>query len=807
MSGGSATDLLSVPGKRASDIDVTKALKTLITSTFAASQSSSAALKDVDGTLKELQRLRGLALIKGGEKGEAPFNAVATYYDQLASLEQKIPAHEVQIPFKWRDAFDRGSLFGGKISLTISSLSYEKACVLFNVAAMASAHAAEQNFDTPEGLQKALKRLQLAAGIFQYLKDSVVGLIQQDPTPDLEPDTLNVLSDLMLAQAQEMSKVCNANKTIGEEIARLEHAKSSFNAGLSRGGNPEMCHCKDWLKRTETALTAARKDNDFIYHERIPDTKSLEPVGKALVAKATLPLPSPIGPPSKDLFEELCPVAVHQALSAYEGRKQDIINTEVTKLKDGTQSMNQLLASMNLPAAVEDSSGSELPQSLKDKARAVQEAGGMDMLNKLIRELPELLTRNTEILDECERLLKEERSSDDQLRSQFKEKWTRTPSEKLTTTFMTNAQKYRTIINNAKQADNVVHDKLEVHKKGVEMLAKGPNNLQSVIPSGGGQNVKGSPNVVKLKGLMEDIETLKAERQVIESELKAPKIDMKTVFFNALNKLGVISEQELSLESLNRVYGPLQKLVTDNVRRQETLMAQIQETHEKFVKERGGQGSGDDRETMLKQCAAAHDAFFELKSNLQEGTKFYNDLTQLLVTFQSKVSDFCFARKTEKEELMKDLTTGMANMSMGGGPTPPSHHSNTPERPARKNDPPARPPPPVVQTIEPTPTAASAPPTETSPMPAAGGVSPSPNPYAGAPPGYVPPYPQANAHPGMPMAYQTFTPMPNGYNPYAGYPTPGAAYPPPAYHHPQYPYPPQYPPQGYPGQHQPPPPQ
>ena len=45
---------------------------------------------------------------------------------------------------------------------------------------------------------------QQSAGIFNHLKAKVMLAIQQDPTPDLNPEILAGLGSLMLAQAQEM---------------------------------------------------------------------------------------------------------------------------------------------------------------------------------------------------------------------------------------------------------------------------------------------------------------------------------------------------------------------------------------------------------------------------------------------------------------------------------------------------------------------------------------------------------------------------------------------------------------------------
>ncbi|CAH2267985.1 jg8426 [Pararge aegeria aegeria] len=664
--------------------------------------------------------------------------------------------------------------------------------------------------------------------------------VHQESTPDLHLETLQTLSQLMLAQAQEViaykcirdgmkdsmvakvcsqceelfmdtmrslqkehlriildrdwttavqakqqtfrgltqyyqAQVCRANKAVGEEIARLQIAAELLKT--MREGSPVY----ELGAKAARQLAAAIRDNDFIYHERIPDARSLEPVPRAPVAQA-LPLQDRWSPKHKDLFEKLVPMPVHQAMQASSARRADIVNAEINKLREATQLLNSILASLNLPACIETegSGGAGLPESIRSKAAAVRAEGGLPALQRLMAELPELLQRNREILTEAERMLREEAEADAALRAQFGARWTRTESDKLTEAIRANASKYSQIIDGAVRADAIVQQKFQQHKDNIELLSRSDGEIDAGVPNAPAPTGGDGDIIRNLRNLMTTVEEIKSERDSIESELKSATIDLREKFLSALAADGAVDEPAISAGALGAALAPLQRRAKESLERQETLAGELQKSHAALMESRGG---ASNRDEVLGKLCAAYDAYQDLTGNLKEGVKFYNDLTQLLVAFQNKVSDFCFARKTEKDELLKDLTQEASRSAQRPAPAPPQHYQDAVNEPVvAKKDPPPRPPPPSAGPAAP---------------PAAAAAAPTALPYPQQPQGMPIPY-------GVPASpYPVYAPMPALYNPYATLPyphhsrvPPGAPYQP--YQYPQHPagYP-QPPPAGY----------
>ncbi|XP_064396654.1 programmed cell death 6-interacting protein-like isoform X2 [Halichondria panicea] len=880
--------LLAVPSKSTKSVDFSQAFLRFIGNNYEDTPSR------YNEPIKEFQTLRESTVVRSPDKHETGLDLIARYYDQLCAIESKLPVSEgqIRIKFSWQDAFYSGGIFGGTKSASQPSSTYEQCCVLFNIGALQSQIAKSQNFDSDEGIKNAAKHFQGAAGTFQLLQEKVFAHLQTAPTPDLSAESTTALIQLMLGQAQEtfcikasrdkikdavvakvamqasdlyadaysnmqvgsvksmwdkswlqivvakqlyfhavaqhrLGKVAQADKSFGTAVARMGKAVALLQEAEKRGeGAFKGYELTASLRRDHEAVN---KDNNFIYNDLVPDFGTLEPPGKATLAKAVK-----FSSPSsnfQDLFSELMPLSVNQALSTYNGKKDALVQEELDKLRAATHNINELLASKNLPAAIEDTGGNELPESLREKAEGVQVQGGLSSLEEKFYGLPELLTRNKEILTETNRILDEEEREDSELRERFKERWKRQASSQLTEPLRKEVNKFLNILDNATRADGIVKEKFENNREAMALLSRPVGEIQASLPQAGAQAavLSGSQAVQDLRCLMEEVKTLKAEREVIERTMRDPVGDIVSKFMVSLRDLGDVDEEAISEAHLRSEYGRLQQQVIESLQKQQGLEGRIMAAATAFEQETSAY-SMSARDQKLRDLAAGYDAYMELTSNLTEGTGFYNNLTPLLVKIQTKVSDFVFARRTEKEDLLKELQKSIANQPQSAPSSVPQYHE--PDGPPAGRQPPARPPPPQAlpraQHNAPPPQALPrAQPTQPNAPPPAQHPPPGSY-YQGQPPPQQPPPPQAG-HYQPPYQYGQQQPPPQGYAPppqggYYGAPPPqgyGAppprgygAPPPQGYAQPPYGAPPpqpgyQYAPPGYPQQQQPyqPPPQ
>ncbi|KAH9815986.1 BRO1-like domain-containing protein [Melampsora americana] len=177
--------LLWVPSKSTSDVSYGQSIRQTITQTY---QESPDTYKE---EILALDRCRQDALRGSAGSDVTGRDLLYKYFGQLELLELRFP--EVRVPFPWKDAFT-----GKEISQL--SLAYEKASVIFNIAATLSSLAAQQNRTSTEGIRRAFHNFRCAAGMFTYINDNFL----HAPSTDLSREVVKVLVQLMIAQATEV---------------------------------------------------------------------------------------------------------------------------------------------------------------------------------------------------------------------------------------------------------------------------------------------------------------------------------------------------------------------------------------------------------------------------------------------------------------------------------------------------------------------------------------------------------------------------------------------------------------------------
>ncbi|KAF7794805.1 hypothetical protein EIP86_005947 [Pleurotus ostreatoroseus] len=127
---------------------------------------------------------------------------VSSYHAQLIYILTKLP-NDIGLDIPYTPVFKSAAS-----PHTLPNLTYERAAVLFNLAALYSQLASAEDRSNPNGLKQMISHSQYAAGTLSYLKSSAIPKLKESISPadmplDLTEPFISSLEALMLAQAQE----------------------------------------------------------------------------------------------------------------------------------------------------------------------------------------------------------------------------------------------------------------------------------------------------------------------------------------------------------------------------------------------------------------------------------------------------------------------------------------------------------------------------------------------------------------------------------------------------------------------------
>ncbi|GAA5830049.1 hypothetical protein JCM11251_006857 [Rhodosporidiobolus azoricus] len=523
---------------------------------------------------------------------------------------------------------------------------------------------------------------------------------------------------------------------------------------------------KSLQKIVSDNLARATKDNNLIYLCTPTSPSLLPPITSAALARPLLPpiLSPPAPPPTNAWFRQLVPREVGEVIELWEDRKTEWVRGEVElRVRAEDQALDATLASLGLTQLLEDPSYSSsssvppgrqapppplpptVPPSLLEKAATVQAEGGVERLETMMKDVRRVAGVNQKMLQESFDLLSAESTLDSQhLSAHGSMRWTRTPSSTAAKPLRERAEQLRALLASAGESDALVRRKFGEWEEAVRALSGGEEALRAVIPAA----LRPVPTEVappppsrdeiglvrNLRALMEQLTDLRASRRrVVEAARTAvQQADIRDAVLREAEyltrrggeeedgeeALGLAKFEELLGREMGTLRGNYEAELERLKAREEDLVGETKTAHSSLLSYRSGRLSASDapptlsladqqqldsRQQALAQLDTAFAKFVEMKQNLQEGLRFYAELSKLLGELRDGCKSFNYTRTAEAQDLSRSLSVV--------SPSAPS------PRPARSPAPPqAAEPAPPVPVVSPT-TATSTPRRKTAGLP------------------------------------------------------------------------------------------
>lgn len=228
----------------------------------------------------------------------------------------------------------------------------------------------------------------------------------------------------------------------------------------------------------ETKRKSAKNENEFIYHEEVPELNTIANIQGASLVKGIAFSVADAEFAAEDIFHRLVPIKAHETSSLYSEEKANILRRINHKVEKKDKELNKFMDSLNIDFLNGDVSTVKLPQPLIDRCAD---------LNSKPNAIPDLISKMSALAEICVDVenslagIKELLCKEDLYEQDYQQTMGYRPSShfvELNREF----QKYHEAHNKAGESNDTLRKAMELHVNNLKTLSQPLSELQAAVP-------------------------------------------------------------------------------------------------------------------------------------------------------------------------------------------------------------------------------------------------------------------------------------------------------------------------------------
>ncbi|XP_040578953.1 uncharacterized protein mop [Lepeophtheirus salmonis] len=462
---------------------------------------------------------------------------------------------------------------------------------------------------------------------------------------------------------------------MGERVAYLEAASNALKTASSKGKSLvssslaseifDKALIGSALSFSSDVINGkfdnAKKENEFVYHESVPDINTLPELKGASLVKGIGFEVTDIDISGKDIFSKLVPIEAHESSSLYSEEKAKLLRTVGDEIEKKDSELAVFLASLSLDEIPEPGEQEYLPPELIECVAGLSVK--KDAISKLAEAMKQIDTVTCSVdsaIEQLKQVLEKEDEEEKEFQALLGEKRTSHLNVDLKRELDTFIEA-RAV---ASESTSTLHNAMQLHLENFNLLGKPLEELEKIVPSMKDLDEESEHNIDDILLIYNKVKEMKSQRifllDKLRDEIQSDDITKKLILYKNKDLSEVFSTELKKHDSVIQ-------LIRTNLGAQSNILQIFADTNAKCVDTRCTVSKLlSARKDLINSLVDSYHTYDDLLHKTAKGLQFYDKLESNVSKALSKAKGVVKVQSEERDALIaKNMPSPNPNFSVG----------------------------------------------------------------------------------------------------------------------------------------------